>query len=819
MDDASWNGIGVFPGWARRTWSWATPLLWGAFALVAAVTTPGGLGQELLPDLSVWVSPENQYLYGWYLDRNEPSQPGRTLLRVSVATPNSGQGPLELRGSSSSPDIYQRIYHLDGSWEDAYAGTFTFHPTHSHIHFDDWVRLQLRSVTPEGEPGEPVGSGTKTSFSIVDVQAYDLSLPGAAPFAQYEGGLVQGISVGWSDVYNASLPDQWIDVTDVPSGHYYLEAVVDPDEHVREVNEGNNVARILIELVQPSDGDGRPANDDFIAATVLDGVAAGDVVDTSRATVEPGEPNHVPNGTGGASVWWRWAAPFAQTVVLSTEGSSFDTVLAVYTGTSVARVSELTLLAADDDGGASHTSRLTFNAAANRTYYIAVDGFDAATGVAQLQINPAWNDAFGNCQALTGGEGMASGSTVGATAEPGEPQHGGTAEFASLWYCWTALRTGEVVVDTSASAANTAVAVYTGNALDTLTRIDSAGAGESSARVTFSAAQGTSYHIAVAVPSAEPGVIRLHWVGPGPPRIVSSPASTNVMAGSPAAFHVSVSGVGPFGFQWRHAGTNLLENGAVSGVSTDTLRIEKAHLSDMGGYAVVISNVYGAITSPPASLIVIDNPRVVYVPELEGTIGAGLSVPVLFRGLGDESAIQFSVLFEPQLLPQVQVTDVLPGATLAVASNAVSSGQLGISLVLPAGVGGAGTELELIHLRFEVSDGAPDDGHVAVGFGDQPLPRRVTSAENLPLETLFAAGSIHLQAAPARLTIARVASTGLEVILRGQPGRTYALEITTDLENWDTMSMPVLGSDGTSTIDMRLDLAISQLFFRMRLVP
>jgi hypothetical protein len=420
---------------------------------------------------------------------------------------------------------------------------------------------------------------------------------------------------------------------------------------------------------------------------------------------------------------------------------------------------------------------------------------------------------------LTGAEGTATGSTLGATAESGEPQHGSAAEFGSIWYCWTALRSGEVVVDTTASAVNTAVAVYTGNAPNALTRVDSAGAGGSSTRVTFSATQGISYHIAVAVPSAEPGVIRLHWVGPRPPRIVSLPASTNVMAGSPAAFHVGVSGVGPFGFQWRHAGTNLLENGAVSGVSTDTLRLFEAHLSDMGGYAVVISNVYGAVTSPPASLIVIDNPRVVYVPELEGTIGAGLSVPVLFRGLGNESAIQFSVLFEPQLLQQVQVTDILPGATVTIASNAVASGQLGMALVLPAGVGGAGTELELIRLRFKVSDAAPNDSHVGVGFVDEPLPRRVTSAENLPLETLFAAGSIHLQAAPARLTIARVTSTGLEVILRGAPGRTYALEITTDLENWDTMSTPVLGPDGTSTIDMRLDLAMSQLFFRTRLVP
>src|SRR5207249_1437574 len=52
-----------------------------------------------------------------------------------------------------------------------------------------------------------------------------------------------------------------------------------------------------------------------------------------NATKELGEPNHAGN-SGGHSVWWQWKSPVTATVTLDTIGSSFDTLLAVYTGTS-----------------------------------------------------------------------------------------------------------------------------------------------------------------------------------------------------------------------------------------------------------------------------------------------------------------------------------------------------------------------------------------------------------------------------------------------------------------------------------------------------
>ena len=73
------------------------------------------------------------------------------------------------------------------------------------------------------------------------------------------------------------------------------------------------------------------------------------------ATKEPGEPNHADN-VGGASVWWKWIAPITGSATVTTDGSNFDTLLGVYTGSSV---SSLTTIASNDDDSTGAQSSLT----------------------------------------------------------------------------------------------------------------------------------------------------------------------------------------------------------------------------------------------------------------------------------------------------------------------------------------------------------------------------------------------------------------------------------------------------------------------------
>lgn len=82
------------------------------------------------------------------------------------------------------------------------------------------------------------------------------------------------------------------------------------------------------------------------------------------------------------SVWYSWQAPSSGSVTITTTGSRFDTVLGVYTGSSVGSLSPVTQLDGsvgkddDDDGGVVKTSTVTFNASAGTIYKIAVDGYD-----------------------------------------------------------------------------------------------------------------------------------------------------------------------------------------------------------------------------------------------------------------------------------------------------------------------------------------------------------------------------------------------------------------------------------------------------------
>lgn len=102
-----------------------------------------------------------------------------------------------------------------------------------------------------------------------------------------------------------------------------------------------------------------------------------------NASKEEGEPNHATNA-GGKSVWWSWTAPATYQVSINTCGSSFDTLLGVYIGSSV---TGLTPIAANDDSSCGLQSSVTFLASAGTTYRIAVDGFGGASGAVNLNIN------------------------------------------------------------------------------------------------------------------------------------------------------------------------------------------------------------------------------------------------------------------------------------------------------------------------------------------------------------------------------------------------------------------------------------------------
>jgi hypothetical protein len=244
------------------------------------------------------------------------------------------------------------------------------------------------------------------------------------------------------------------------------------------------------------------ANDNLQFAQFLPGNANTVSANSSGATAEPGEPNHVPGNVATRSVWFRWTAPTTGDTVFDTTGSEFDTVLAVYSGTTMNRL----LREGDNDDIApgNRASRVGFFAKAGTVYSIAVDGFRGAQG--RVKMTWATNNDFEASQSIPDPVGSTSPSTNartvfgmnrGATRQIGEP----LPSFGSVWYTWTASRDGKAEITTLANNFDTTLDVFTGSTVGGLTTVATndnvPGGSGTNSQVTFTAKAGTTYRIAV----------------------------------------------------------------------------------------------------------------------------------------------------------------------------------------------------------------------------------------------------------------------------------------------------------------------------------
>src|SRR5439155_300663 len=292
-----------------------------------------------------------------------------------------------------------------------------------------------------------------------------------------------------------------------------------------------------------------PANDAFANAQSISGSSGNVTGSNANATKESGEPNHAGNA-GGRSVWYAWTAPTTDPVTIQTVGSSFDTLLAVYTGSAV---NALSAVASNDNIDTGNLqSRVTFTPVAGTVYRIAVDGFNGANGNLSLAWNqtpapppaPA-NDAFANAQSISGSSGNVTGSNANATKESGEPNHAGNAGGRSVWYAWTAPTTDPVTIQTVGSSFDTLLAVYTGSAVNALSAVasnDNIDTGNLQSRVTFTPVAGTVYRIAVDGFNGASGNLSLAWSQtPAPPPAPANDAFANTQSISGSSGNVTGS--------------------------------------------------------------------------------------------------------------------------------------------------------------------------------------------------------------------------------------------------------------------------------------
>jgi hypothetical protein len=262
---------------------------------------------------------------------------------------------------------------------------------------------------------------------------------------------------------------------------------------------------VIIVAALPASALATPPNDDFSDAENLGSEPIASASGTTvGATAEPGEPDHLAT-YGAASVWYRWTAPANRQFRINLRADScqsqVDTVFVAYTGSTIE-----TLVPVAGNWCEAAGSRVRFNAVAGTAYQIAVASEPWGGGSFELELQPSPppppNDDFANAEDL--GNGLiawASGTNLGATVEPGEPDYhvGPNPATVSVWYRWTAPASGEAAIDTCASDFDTVLAVYTGSAIDALTWIEGNddACWSRGSRVEFTALAGATYRIVV----------------------------------------------------------------------------------------------------------------------------------------------------------------------------------------------------------------------------------------------------------------------------------------------------------------------------------
>ncbi|MBA3849088.1 MAG: hypothetical protein C0502_03730 [Opitutus sp.] len=153
-----------------------------------------------------------------------------------------------------------------------------------------------------------------------------------------------------------------------------------------------------------------PANNAFAGAATLEGRSVSVTAVNLNADLEPGEPP-ILGESGARSVWYRWTAPVSGRMQFSAYSDDFDPMLAVYTGTAIAQLTQvgasLPLRPADDIESALVTADVT----AGTTYHLKVDTTSGVAGSFTLSlVDSAWQFATGD--AVTSSPAIAADGSV-----------------------------------------------------------------------------------------------------------------------------------------------------------------------------------------------------------------------------------------------------------------------------------------------------------------------------------------------------------------------------------------------------------------------
>jgi hypothetical protein len=283
-------------------------------------------------------------------------------------------------------------------------------------------------------------------------------------------------------------------------------------------------------------------NDSFSGAINVPSVPAQYFIDTTNAGVETGENTLNCSNTAStirATVWYTFRPTTTQQLTLSTFSSDFDTIIRVYTGSSVANLTPVPG-ACNDDFGGTFQSELTFTASAGVTYSVQAGGYQGATGGLWLSFGPPANDHFTSATLVSAlSTTVHSANTRAATEDLGEALRfdcdagDPTIDvFSTVWYRVQIPSMADVKIDTSLSNFDTVIRVYTGTALSNLSPVacNDQFTGHDQAQLVFRAQGNTSYYVQVGGYFNSQGDLRIRFT-----QALPAPANDNFAAASAVA--------------------------------------------------------------------------------------------------------------------------------------------------------------------------------------------------------------------------------------------------------------------------------------------
>lgn len=212
-----------------------------------------------------------QEITGLTADEPGSQDPVLRCLRWDLIVRNAGPGPLEIRAypeSEAPTDAYQAIYSSDGRYALERVGDARFSSAHGHVHVRGMDEARLYTIEPDRSPGRLVGKLPEKGYCPLDILDPSFGTPADGP-ARYvypgtcdaednrdpqdplypgEQYFRMGISSGWADIYPWTIPDQYIDITNVPDGRYLLVYRVNVAGQIEEANRSNNASSACVEL-------------------------------------------------------------------------------------------------------------------------------------------------------------------------------------------------------------------------------------------------------------------------------------------------------------------------------------------------------------------------------------------------------------------------------------------------------------------------------------------------------------------------------------------------------------------------------------------